>query len=115
MNKKDIFNVNLAELKKSYYISSLPETLSISIAEKAAKKGLYVYTYHTAISKGPALETRITVVLTTDSERKRYSQTKTQLKTYEKGIYFELGRARVCKTPRGSLWQFVEGINDYLS
>ncbi len=116
---KCLSELNYKELKNNYYIGSLPDDLVIKAAEIAAEKGLYLYVYTTAVNKGPALETTIRIVYTKESQKKTKNFIRVAnaedgsyrtVLAYSTGGYVELGRARLCKTPRGSLYRFVEDL-----
>ena len=120
---EDIFNLNMMELTDNYFLNSLPEKLLIDACFEAAEKGLYLYVYTTAVNKGPALETSIKVVYTTETTKYRHCLKRIENAEdgkfsyefrYKDGGYVELGRARLCKTPRGALYRFVEDLIETL-
>ena len=100
---------NIEELNKNYYLSSLPTELIKGAATEASLDGKYLYVYSTGRNVGPAIETKLTVVLTPE-ERKGKAYNTTGEMVYKDAVYFTLKRAKLCKTPRGALYRFLEDI-----
>ena len=120
---EDIFHLNMLELQDNYFLSSLPEHLLIDACFEAAEKGLYLYVYTTAVNKGPALETTLRIVYTEEPKKntKNFIRVANSedgsyrtVLSYSTGGYVELGRARLCRTPRGALYRFVEDLIETL-
>lgn len=120
---EDIFNLNMIELTDNYFLNSLPEKLLIDACFEAAEKGLYLYVYTTAVNKGPALETTLRIVYTEEPKKntKNFIRVANSedgsyrtVLSYSTGGYVELGRARLCRTPRGALYRFVEDLIETL-
>lgn len=105
----DYMEKNVEELNKNYYLSSLPDELIYGASMQAAMDGKYLYVYSTGRNVGPAIETKLTVVLTPE-ERKGKAYNSTCERVYKDAVYFTLKRAKLCKTPRGALYRFLEDI-----